>query len=329
MVQSGTRLSTDVLRALHRCVPSLNHGRMDPRSALRTLGGAARRDAVIAAGVTGDDLRAALMRGEVMRPHFGTYALPGVPRDLVVAASMRGQLACVSACAWWGLKSIATPDAPHVLVPLDRHPRPERLSRLRLQGVHRDEAFVPGRNVQPIDIAIDHAAWCTTPLEQLVIVNSALYSRRIDPLEVPQFTKGSTRRLEWLRWHATGLTQSVPENVAFAALKAAGLNPRPQASRDRVGAVDFAVGARHVVEIDGYETHSEKAQFAEDRRRDREISAMRNWSLRYTYWDVMDDPLGFALDVARVIGRPAHNRLQARIRWMTTLPDGHLNRRHH
>jgi len=299
---------------------------VDPQSALRQSGGAARRDALLAHGVTGAALSASYQRGEVLRPYRGTYCLPNTPNDLITAASLRGQLACVSACAWWGLNLIHSPDTVHVIVPKDRHPRDDRLRLLHLPGIHRADRLVDGRRIQPVAEAIDQAAWCTTPLEQLVIINSALHSKRIDPLEPPHLTIGTEYRRAWIHANARSSADSVPESVAGAVLNAAGLRPAAQVARDHVGTVDLMVGGRHIIEIDGYEPHSGRDQFAEDRRRDREISAQRGWSLRYTYWDVMNDLLAFALDVARIVGVRPDARLAARIRWMTTAPAGHLNR---
>jgi hypothetical protein len=291
------------------------------------LRGAARREDVMALGVRDLALREAVVRGEVLRPQWGTYALPNAAPENVAAASLRGQIACLSACAHWGLELVQAPDAPHILVPTDRHPQDERLRRLGLMGVHRDDPWQPGYRVQPVDQAIDHSAWCTTPLEQLVLINSALNKGRLDPAAVPFLSKGEERRREWLAATVSPLADSLTETVAFAVLTAAGLSPRLQVVREHGAPVDISIGRRHVIEIDSWKFHGSRAKFALDRWKDRQVTGGGGIPARYPYEDVMGDIWQFALDVARVTGLTLDARLRERLVWMTTMPMGHLNRR--
>lgn len=300
---------------------------MDPSTALGILGRAARRDRVLAQGVGDTALRNAVRRGEVLRPFRGTLCLPGTPPGIVAAASMRGQLCCISACDYWGLAQLSRPDTFHVLVPTARHPQQSRLSQLHLRGVHRAEQWQTDRLVQPIDQAIDHAAWCTTPLEQLIIIDSALRRKRIDPRSELVLTKGSSRRMKWLKALASGLSASPAETVAHALLDGAGFDPRQQAEYDNVGHTDFRLGARHDLEVDSWEFHGDKDTFEEDRRRDRELFAQGRLPIRVTAKNVMSNPRSFIFDVSRILQRPVDRNFESRLRWMTTLPHGHLNRR--
>ena len=52
-----------------------------------------------------------------------------------------------------------------------------------------------------------------------------------------------------------------------------------------------------------------------------------NGLFRYTYWDVVGDFRGFAADVARLVRKDLSPLFNDRLKWMTTLPPGHLNRR--
>lgn len=304
-----------------------DHGRVNPLTALADLRGAARRDSLIAMGVSDSALRGAVARGEVTRPLRGTYALPGTSHMILAAASLRGQVSCLSACEHWGLAQVQRPDTPHILVPSNRHPQPERLERLRLRGVHRDEPWQPDYLVQPVDQAIDHAGWCTTPLEQLVIINSALNKGRVDPASVPYLSKGNERRLNWLRANASRLPDSITETVALAVLTAAGLNPQAQQIREHGFPVDIVIGRRHVIELDSWKFHGTREAFGRDRWKDRQVVAGGGIPARYVYEDVMNDIWAFALDVARVTRQNLDSRLRERLVWMTTMPSGHLNRR--
>jgi hypothetical protein len=298
---------------------------VDPTNALRLLGGAGRRNELLDCGVPLWELIAAVEGGGVRRPVRGTYALPGTHYPRVAAAALRGRVACLSACDAWGLLLLRRPVVPHILVPLNRHIKDERLAKLRLPGVHRSDDPDERRLLEPIDEAIDHVGWCTSPLEQLVIIDSALHRRRIDPVFPPVLTKGPGDRREWLLRLATGLCASVSETVAHATLTAAGFAPRIQVEREHVGRVDIEVGERHVIEVDSWKYHGTRAAFVEDRRRDREIVAAGDFPVRFPYADVVDDPLQFGLEVARITGMRISPLFQRRVAWMLARPVGHLN----
>lgn len=169
---------------------------------------------------------------------------------------------------------------------------------------------------QPL-VAIDRAALCTTPLEQLVIVDSALRSGSVDRRELEWLATGSVKRRKWLRANAHPGADSVGETVARVALAAAGLKPVPQARRDDVGRVDLEVAGRVVVEVDGFDAHSKFKAFQEDRRRDRVVALGGDITLRFTHWDVLDEVPLFVEQVARAAGKRVSTRFAARLAWMT------------
>jgi len=294
--------------------------------ALLASQGAARRDALFARGVSARALRNAVASGTVILPARGTYALPDAPADVVAAAALRGQVTCLSACERWGIPCLAHPKVPHIAVPSDRHVLDPRLDVLQLPGVHRLTHCDLSTPIASAFDAIDAAAMCTSPLGQLVLIEGALDRQLLGLADLSRLSVADSRRLLWLRANAQVGVQSVSETVARLALVAAGMRPTIQAQRTRVGRVDMTVGARHVIEIDGFAFHSSRAAFREDRRRDREIAADGDWSLRFTYADVTEDPRKFAKEVARIIGFRIHARFDARMRWMLARPAGHLNR---
>ncbi len=55
-----------------------------------------------------------------------------------------------------------------------------------------------------------------------------------------------------------------------------------------VGRVDFLIGTRLVVEVDGFSYHSNPAQFEADRRRDALLSQLGYRVLRFSYLQVME-----------------------------------------
>lgn len=299
---------------------------MDPAVALAKLGGSARWADLLAMDVTEWALGRAREAGRVVMPVRGAYALPNTDPASVAATVLRGQVTCVSACSRLGLRRLNPPQEIHIAIPGNRHIRDSRLEALHLPGVHRGEAWHAGRRVLTLAQALDTAALCTTPLEQLVMVDAALERGYLDHSELKYFTCGSEARRAWLMRLADGAIMSVSESVAHATLVAAGLHPRVQVGRRDVGTLDFAVGTRHFIEVDGFDEHSKWDQFTKDRRRDRAVAATRDWTLRYTYWDVVEDPRWFAHDVARILRVPVQRRFEARIAWLTARPSTALNR---
>ncbi|WP_290807726.1 DUF559 domain-containing protein [Herbiconiux sp.] len=83
--------------------------------------------------------------------------------------------------------------------------------------------------------------------------------------------------------------QSGLETKTRLALRSRRVRLRSQVRLPRVGKVDLVVGERLVLELDGYEWHSRKADFEEDRRRDRELTSQGYQVLRLSYAQVTTD----------------------------------------
>lgn len=303
------------------CTASLAHtrhdGAMDPAIEIRALGGAARWGDLVMRGVSEHAITTALRRGVVVRAGRGVYALRDARPEVVAARAFRGQVACVSACSWWGFKMLGSPSSPHVSVPRDRSNSRPGARDLDSVELHRTASCDLTELVEQPLVAIDRAALCTTPLEQLVIVDSALRSGLVDRRELDWLATGSVKRRQWLRANAHPGADSVGETVARVALTAAGLKPVVQARRDDVGRVDLEVAGRVVVEVDGYEAHSRFKAFTEDRRRDRTVAVSGGTTLRFTYWDVVEEIHSLVDQVSRVVGRHPSARFLARMAWMT------------
>ncbi|WP_242511528.1 DUF559 domain-containing protein [Pengzhenrongella frigida] len=122
-------------------------------------------------------------------------------------------------------------------------------------------------------------------------IDSALAARRVTVDQIAAHVRGPlrVRALTALR-QADGRSQSLTETLARLALTRAGLSAEPAVRILGVGWVDLLVAGRIVVELDGFAYHSGRAEYREDRRRDRELVRQGYVVLRFTFEDVVRDP---------------------------------------
>ena len=224
----------------------------------------------------------------------GTYALPETAEDLLIAARVRGRLTCCSVVKRHGLLLLRPPDRPHVAVPRNRS------GTSPLAVLHRDDTRGPDPWV-PLLQALITLLRCLPLVPAVVVIDSALRSRVVTVAQLSRRLRGPGSVQARTALHAAdGRSGSVIETVVRLALLRAGLPVVPQAWIPGVGRVDFLVGKRLVVEIDGFAFHSERAEYREDRRRANALAARGYVLLRFTYEDVLsrlDEVVALVADV--------------------------------
>ena len=254
---------------------------MEPVAFLQSRLGASSWSAIIEAGVTDGNLRGAVRRGTVQSLGRGTYALPGAPPDVVIAARLRGRLTCCSAARRHGLDVLTDPERPHVAVPRNRG------TRSALAVVHRGDTVGSGPLVPLLD-ALAPAARCLPAVDSVVMVDSGLRQGKVRVGALRRRLRGpgsvEARRILAL---ADGRSGSVIETVLRLALRQAGLPLDLQVLVPGLGRVDLVVGGWLVVEVDGFAYHSERAQYRADRERANGLAGRGYVLLRFTYEDVM------------------------------------------
>jgi very-short-patch-repair endonuclease len=273
---------------------------MDILRALDEAGGAARRTELLRMGVPERAIRRSVKSQQVLSVGHGTYALPWAPREVALAQLFRAQMGCVTACDHWGLPLWGRHDHTHLVVPRSRSSSRRDPSELTEVVLHRTSAPIHAGLWAPVATALDQAAWCTTALEQLVLVDAALHRRMLLPADVRHFGEGTARRRAWLTRMASGAAESPLETVARVGLVTAGLPVREQVVVPAVGRVDFVVGETVAVEVDGWEFHQSREAFEYDRARDREMLARGIPVMRFTARDLRADLLGVVSQVAAV-----------------------------
>lgn len=267
---------------------------MDPVLALRALGGAARREVLIAAGVSSYALRKALASGAVERPYLGCYVLPDTPTNAFCAAMFRAEPTCVTALATLGLPLLRRDHAAHLAVPRDRARRATDKCPAGGVVLHRElELPSQGGTVA----ALAHAARCLDAHEWILPVDAALHRGLVTLDQVAEAGRLGRVDPRWTRRMVDPRAESPAESRARVAMLDAGLSLRSQVSLEEIGRVDFVVERRVIVETDGREYHSDEAKFAEDRRRDRAAIKRGFLPMRYPAAHALWNPESIAAEV--------------------------------
>ena len=255
--------------------------------------------------------------GRVLRLARGAYALPSAPPDVVAPRLADGLLTCVSAAAAARLPLLRAPAGPHVVIPSARRaPRAGSLpvgTRVhwdgrvpppvldRRPGLHHPRSAL----VAPAPLALVHALGCLPAREVVALWDAAVNRGVVVPADLAALRpgRGGRRRFDAVLRSTDGRSQSIPETFLRLALRRLGLLVEPQVLVEGIGFVDLLVERRVAVEADGYTFHSDRAAFAEDRRRDREALAAGLVPLRFTFRDSVQHTDRAAMEVQEAVRR--------------------------
>jgi very-short-patch-repair endonuclease len=137
--------------------------------------------------------------------------------------------------------------------------------------------------VDPIEAVLDLAA-CSGP-ELAAASAESLWRQR--PHLAPRLLRAIAGLAEPFRW-VEGSCESGTEFLTRMRLGRRGIALRPQVVISDVGRVDFVLGERLVIEVDGAQYHTDPEQFEADRRRDAVLSSLGFRVLRFSYRQVME-----------------------------------------
>ncbi|HWL59598.1 MAG TPA: DUF559 domain-containing protein [Microbacteriaceae bacterium] len=243
---------------------------------ITSRGGVVHRTDLIAAGYDPRRLGA-------LRLNRAWYATANAPPELLAAARVSGRIACATAAAHLGLALLHPPRALHLWVP--GHAKAGRRNGVRL---HRAAPLVPRRRGELVIGAADvleHVAICLPHDEALIVWESAC-SKGV-------LTAAQCRRIAWrplaarrLAHEVTDLADSLLETLVAIRLRELGVAYQQQVKL--LGhRVDFLIGARLVVQVDGYAFHSDARQRREDLEHDARLTLEGYIVIRVAYRDVV------------------------------------------
>jgi very-short-patch-repair endonuclease len=259
----------------------------DPVPILRQRGGCSRRAVLLDEGVSERGLARAAAAGHVRRVSRGVYALPEADAAIVAAVRCGGLLTCSSRAAALGL-AVLTPARRIHLATRNNPVGPTSSVILHRSRVRQH----PGP--LPIASAVDCAAQalrCLSALAALVIVDSSLATGRVTEAEIRErLGTKKTAAARMVLTLADGSSESPLESIARVLLRVRGLNVQTQVHVKGVGRVDLLVEGALVVELDGFEHHSDRADYRNDRRRANALTCLGLRLIRFTYEDVVHRP---------------------------------------
>lgn len=276
-----------------------------------TQGRIVRRAHLTRLGCTSADIRAAANAGVVFRVRHGWYAHRDADPAVLAAVRSGAVVSCVSALSHHGVWSPTW---------FGRHPvthtrRTEYRQRklLPLQaGIHVCRG--PDRDARPCPTAIDSlddalrtAISCQPPRWLTVLLDSILFLQLRTPDELRLLAGSEQGLLHRALVNANGLAESGTETLTRLGLQRRKLRFRQQV-RILGHRVDFLIGDRLVVEVDGLQYHSNPETFEADRLRDRRLTAAGYRVIRLTYRQVMHGLETALDDISRVIERGGHRR---------------------
>lgn len=202
----------------------------------------------------------------------------GAPTELIRAAAEGGRLACVSAAAHLGLSMLHPPETLHLSVA----PNSPRAAGPGIR-LHRSRPILPTRFselVESVPDVLSHVAQCLPEAEALVIWESALHRRLLDRAFLERIAWPGPRQRRLVRI-ASDQSDSVLESLFGHQLREVGV-PFQQQARLLGRPVDFLIGERLVVQLDGFE-HHQAAQRRSDIAFDAELKLRGRHVLRFDY----------------------------------------------
>lgn len=251
--------------------------------------GITHRAELLAAGFPLALVRAFAHRDGVTVIRRAWFALPTADFQLVTAARAGGRVTCVPFArrrGWWMPEGIDTRPHLHMLPGTGAARMP-----VGWPGVlHWTKPIVPpvARDlVTSVHDALAHLARCQPADTALVLWESAAKQERISPATL-RAVRWPTRAARELAEAVQGLSDSGLETTLIAPLRRWGVRIRQQvwlAGRP----VDLLIGERLVVQIDGYEFHSDSAARSRDIAHDAELRLRGYTVLRFSYAQVIHE----------------------------------------
>lgn len=258
---------------------------LDPQVIVTHLGGLARGTTLQGCGLTRPQLAKSVRSGKLERLRPGLFAAPAVHPDVRTAALHGGALTCALALRLHGVWVLNDDARPHVWV--GRRGRVHEHSGCRCTS-HFFRGAVP-LGTADVETALVQLFHCEGDESFFVSLESALHLRKLSRaarLRIRAALPAYARRLVDF---ARPESESGLESLLRLRLHALGLVLAAQIEIGGVGRVDFVIGDRLIIEVDGKENHTGTSRRHRDLMRDAAASALGYETLRFSYAQIVHD----------------------------------------
>lgn len=272
-----------------------------------------------ALGLDDRAVRHRVKSGRLHRRHRGVYLLD--PRDLASRATLLA--AALAACGpnavlshhaaaeLWGLVPPNPGDIDVTVVGRNPGSRRTGIRIHRAPALHRGDIRMRNglRLTAPARVALELARHLDTgTLENLVARARTEHSLTDAHLTAtlrryPNYPGAATLRAVLRRAGGPALTRAESERLMLRLVRQAELPPPAVNFRTGRSEIDFLWREeRLAVEVDGYEFHSDRAAFENDRRRDARMVAAGWRVMRFTWRQLAEEPFTVVARLAQVLG---------------------------
>jgi len=256
-----------------------------------------------AEGLSRRSLARELDRGALRSLRRGVYTHVGVCAGVRDAAAHGGRLACVSAAEHHGLWVVEHVAGLHVGMTATARSHPhEDCACVVHWGDDTGDAF----GIPPVSVVLRQILRCQGLEAFFVTLESALRGGKLAASDI-----------EWLRRHTN---RAARDAIAFARrdadsglesllrwrLRRRGLPVRTQQRIVSVGRVDFVIGERLIVEVDGVRNHDGESHRHKDLVRDAHAASWGFVTLRFDYAMVVHDWPTVELAILGLVDRGLH-----------------------
>ena len=265
---------------------------MDVLEAMAQLGGVAHVRTLVRL-TSARQIRAAVAAGDLVRVGRGRYRTTTVDKAFTRAIELRGMVSHLSAATHYGWEMPYEPQLPWVSVPRNRQVPSPRRGHIVWADLSEEAGFVTSKR----RTVVDCARRCEFAVA-LSVADSALRAGDVDRESLVRAAgevrgKGAAQARR-VAAAATGLPANAFESTLLAFALDAGLAARPQVEIVVEGVAihpDVVDTERRVVlEADSWEFHASKEAFKRDCWRYTALTVDGWIVLRFTWWQVMENP---------------------------------------
>lgn len=276
---------------------------------LASHGGIARRGDLLRARIGRRQIETAIDAGRLVRLRKGVYAQPGMNQDVTAAARHGGELACGDALKAQGVWILEDPvvegvpaPGPHIWVGPSNREHAHAGCRCRVH--HEQDERNAGFGILGIMLALLQYFGCAVEERAFAALESALHLGLLGTRGLAELRRRLPERQRWIIDLARSDAESGLESLLRFRLHLIGIDVRSQVLIHGVGRVDFLLGDRIILEVDGRLNHDGSSKRHKDLVRDAAAAAQGLETLRFDYAMIIFD---WPAVLAAILGR-----LQAR-----------------